>query len=72
MPRYIHRSDTDWLKYEIELDGTFMNKKEILEASEDGWIVKILHEGYSSDPYGTRPTSTRKVYGRVFIVRVES
>lgn len=70
MPRYIHRSDPNWDKYEIELNGEFQKKIDIMEASEEGWLTRVIREAYDTGLYNTtRPAFTKKVYGRVFIVR---
>lgn len=68
---YIRKDHYGYEKYRVELDGKFLDWKNVWEASESEGFVKLLvrEPEYSELGYMTKQPLTTTKYGRVFIVR---
>lgn len=67
----IRKDQFGYEKYRVELDGKFLDWKNVWEASQSEGYVKMLLREPEYSEYGlmTRPPVTSTKYGRVFIVR---
>lgn len=71
---FIRRDQIGWSDYRVELDGKWRDWNKTWEACESkGYVLEILREAeYDILGNVVKPPKTKKLYGRVFIVRYES